>query len=151
MKRALFAVVVVLIAAAYLAGFWPQHQRLTEADNEVQALQQKLAAAEARLRVGDLLGQLLRLSDAVMAHNYGQATTLSSDYFDRVREEVPRAGRPEVTQALQRILQTRDQVTSALARTDPSVASTLRDQELTLRQSLGYPVDAPGGSDQPGK
>ena len=140
MKRALFIVVVVLIGVAFLAGFWPQHRRLVEAEERVQMLQQRLTEAEGRIHLGEVLGRLLRLSDAVAARNYGEAATLSSAYFNLVREEATRAERPEAKQALDQILQTRDQVTTGLARTDPSVSSTLEQQELALRKALGYPT-----------
>jgi hypothetical protein len=47
---------------------------------------------------------------------------------------------PDVRDALAEIQQTRDQVTTAIARTDPTVADVLRQQQITLRRALGYPV-----------
>lgn len=142
LKRVLFIVVVVLIAGAYAAGYWPEHARSTQAEAQVAALQAKLDAADARVRVGEVLGHLLRLSDAVDARNYGEATTLSSTYFDRVRTEASRPHADDVKRVLEGIQQNRDQVTTALARSEPSIP-VLREQELALRRALGYPVPAP--------
>ncbi len=114
MKRALFIVVVVLIAGAYTAGYWPEHRRLRDAEAQVRTLQARLNTAEARIRLGEILGRLLHVSDAVAARNYGAAAELSSAYFDRVREETSRAEQPDVKHALDGILQSRDQVTTAL-------------------------------------
>jgi hypothetical protein len=39
MKRILAIVVVVVVALAYLAGFWPQHRQLTDAQAQSRRLQ----------------------------------------------------------------------------------------------------------------
>jgi len=65
--------------------FWPQHRRLAESQGQVRSLQERLTSAESRVRLGEILGQLLQLSDAVRAKNFGQAATLSSAFFDPVK------------------------------------------------------------------
>lgn len=52
MKRATAIVVLVVVAVAYLAGFWPQRRRLTDAQVQLQGLQNRLAVAEGRIRLG---------------------------------------------------------------------------------------------------
>ena len=132
MKRIWLGVGATLIVLAYLGGFWPQHQQLTASQALVGTLQNQLAVAEGRIRLGQVLGQLLRLSDAVRAKNYGEAATLSSAYFDSVREEASRAS-AEGTAALTIILKSRDQVTTAIAGTDAGLEITLREHEQQLR------------------
>ncbi len=151
MKRALFIVVVVLIAGAYVGGYWPEHRRLGEAEAQVRTLQARLNTAADRIRLGEILGRLLRVSDTVAARNYGEAAALSSAYFDRVREETSRAEQPDVKHALENILESRDEITTALARTEPSVSLVLREQELELRKALGYPVEPTPTGEQPRK
>lgn len=140
MRRAIFILVVVLIGVAYAAGFWPQHRELTEVRTQLQETQTRLAAADGRSRLAEALGRLLTLSDAVAAKNYGEAATLSSSFFDAVRVEASRAEQPDVTATLQTILNVRDQVTTAIAGTDPSLSTVLKEQERSLRRALGYPV-----------
>ncbi len=142
MKRFWFGIGATLIVLAFVGGFWPQHQQLTASQALVGALQNQLAVAEERIRLGQVLGQLLRLSDAVRAKNYGEAATLSSAYFDAVREEASRAG-AEATAALNIILKSRDQVTTAIAGTDAHLEITLREHEQQLRRALGYPTGNP--------
>ena len=108
----------------------------------VGTLQNQLAVAEGRIRLGQVLGQLLRLSDAVRAKNYGEAATLSSAYFDAVREEASRAN-ADAAVALNIILKSRDQVTTAIAGTDAGLDVTLREHEQQLRRALGYPTSNP--------
>ena len=71
----------MVVALVYLAGFWPQHRQLTDAQTESRRLQERLTSAEGRVRLAEVLGQLLRLSDAVTTRNYGEAATLSSSFF----------------------------------------------------------------------
>jgi len=151
MKRATWTAVVglILLAAAYFAGFWPEHRRRTGLEERLAATERQLDAARAQVRLGEVFGQLLRLSDAVSQRNYGQAAMLSSMYFDRVREEAARAASPPVKTALEQIQRSRDQVTAALARSDPSIASTLHDQAIALRRALGYPVEAAQPNEPP--
>ena len=98
MKRALAVLVVLLVAGAFVAGYWPQRERLVQAQAEaVEAKRQlsearaELARAEAKARLGRLFGQFLALQDAVVSGNYGEAQALSSPFFDRVRDRQARA------------------------------------------------------------
>lgn len=145
MKRAITIAIAVLVvvALAYIAGYWSQHQRLTDAQAQLQETQNRLAVAEGRIRLGEVLGELLRLSDAVGSKNYGEAATLSSSFFDSVRVEASRADKPDVMATLPAILNRRDQVTTAIAGMDPSLSTVLKEQERALRLALGYPVTGP--------
>ena len=51
--------VAVLLGAAYVAGFWPQRERISASPRRTPPLQQRVDAAEARVRAGALLGELL--------------------------------------------------------------------------------------------
>ncbi len=140
MKRVTMAAILVAIAAAFAGGFWSQHQRAVTAETEAGRLRGQLAAANDRVKLGEVLGDLLRLSDAVSARNYGEAASLSSAFFDHAREESARTSSDDVKRALIDVLATRDQVTAAIVQTDPSLAEILRRHGLTLRRALGYAV-----------
>jgi hypothetical protein len=142
MKRIVVITIVVLLGVAYLAGYWPEHSQLKTARTTLDELQPQLANAEVQVRLGQVLGQQMRLADAITVRNFGEATDLSTAFFDRVQQEAARTTNADARQALDTILQTRDQVTTAIARTDLSVGETLRQQEIVLRRALGYPVPA---------
>ena len=139
--RVLVLVGIVLAGVAYLAGFWPERQRLTQTRARLQGIEQQLAESEARVRLGEVLGQLLAVSDAVTAQNYGSAAAQASAYFDRVAGEARAAAtNPAAQSMLESVQQTRDAVTAALARGEPAITETLRQQQIALRRALGYPV-----------
>jgi hypothetical protein len=138
--RVLLLVGVALIGGAYLAGFWPERQRLIAARAEIQALEQRIADAAARVRLAAVLGGLLAVADAVDAPNYGDAAARASAYFDRVAAEAQAATDPAVRAVLEAARQTRDTVTAALARAEPTAREALRQQQVAIRRALGYDV-----------
>ena len=144
-KRALIgaAVVLIVILGAYLLGYWPERAKRIALETQVAALRGQLNDAEARVRMGHLLGELVNVIEATSALNYGQAQGLASKFFDAARAETTRTPVPSFKTALEGILQNRDQVTASLTRGDPAVMETLRNAQLQLRAALGYPVPQP--------
>ncbi len=147
MKRVLAVVIVLLIAGAFVAGYWPQRERLVQARAEATELRRQLsevgsrvAEAEAKARLGRLFGQFLALQDAVVAGNYGEAQALSSPFFDRARDEAAKTADASARTALDAVLMRRDTVTAGLARSEGSVREVLVPIERELRRALGYPV-----------
>jgi hypothetical protein len=139
MRRAVLITGVVLIAAAYLAGVWPERRRVRELEAEVKVLDQRVMAAESRGRLGETLGRLLVLQDAVEARNFGAAADLASRYFDSLAEIARDEGTASKA-SVESLLQARDSVTAALARSEPAILDVLVKHERDLRLALGYPV-----------
>ncbi len=143
LKRVIAAVVVLLIGLAYIGGYWPEHRQRVALEADVAALREQLAESEARVRMGRLLGEVLNIREAVVTLNYGQAQELSSRFFDSVRAEASTTPVAAFTAAFEAVLQTRDQVTAALARGDQATGDSLRRSEVQLREALGYPITRP--------
>jgi len=141
--------VVVLLAVAYVAGFWPQRERVSALSAENAALQQRVDAAEAKVRGGVLLGELLTFKEVVQEMNYGQARALSSPFFEHVAAEAARTTDTGLKQALAAILAQRDAVTVALTQGDAAALGRLREAEARLRQALGYQAPSAGAAAAP--
>jgi type II secretory pathway pseudopilin PulG len=142
MKRYFATLVIVLAGLAYLVGYWPEHQRRQALEGQVTSLRAELAEAQARVRLGGLLGQLLAAEDAVSAQNYGQAQALSSKFFDAVRAEATRPAAGSFNDALEKVVRMRDPVTASLTRGDPQALTLLGDAETLVRNALGFPRPA---------
>lgn len=138
--RVIAVVAVVLLGAAFLVGYVPQQQRRARAEMEVEGLQNRLVAAEDRVRTSELLGRLLTIQEATARQDYGHAQDLSSAFFDAVRAEVSATHNAQLRDGLNEVLAKRDAVTAALAKADPTAIEVLHTIELRLRQALGYPV-----------
>jgi len=141
-KGAIAGGAILLLVIAYVAGYWPQHSQLTEAQSRITALETRLSDADDRIRLGEVLGKLLRLREALASQNFGQAASLSSSFFDSVRDEALRTKQANVKQLLDTLQKSRDTVTTSIARADVAAATVINGQEVTLRQALGYPVAA---------
>jgi len=148
MKRFLVLLVIGLVGAAYAAGYWPERQRRVALGEEVRSLEERLAEAEARIRLAGLLARLLTLMDVIGEKNYGQAQALSSAFFDEVRAEASRTA-PPFRDPLEGIIRRRDTVTASLTQADPAALGTLREIQAELRRALGYPPPPPSSSPVP--
>jgi len=141
-------IAVALIAAAYLAGYWPQHQRVLSLDEDLRLANSRLADAQAEIRIYQLENRLLGLIEKTEEKNYGEAQKLSTDFFDRVRAEVPQAGKAPVQSLLESTLQKRDAVTAGLTKGDLATLDLLRQILVSFRQTveddLASPVAAGG-------
>jgi hypothetical protein len=149
MKRLIAVLVVLLVAGAFVAGYWPQRegrlraeQEAAEARRQLAESRAELARAEARDRRGRLFGRLLALQDAVASGNFGEGQALSTPFFDGVRDEAARESDAAVRTSLDAILIRRDTVTAGLARGEASVGEVLVPIERELRRALGYPLAA---------
>ena len=149
MKRLIAVLVVLLVAGAFVAGYWPQREarlraekEAAEAGRQLTEARVELARAEARDRRGRLFGRLLALQDAVANGNFGEAQALSTPFFDGVRDEATRERDATVRPSLDAILMRRDTVTAGLARGEGSVGEVLIPIERDLRRALGYPLPA---------
>jgi hypothetical protein len=127
------------VEASFLAGNLPERQRRYASENTLAAAQTRLADVEARHRLSCLLGALLRLQEAVSAQNFGEAAGMSSRFFDDVRAEAnrPATGTPA---ALESVLKRRDEVGSALVRSDAAVSAVFHQIDPAhtgIRRAIG--------------
>lgn len=139
-KRIGAIVALVLIGAAFLVGFLPERRLRLAAEQQSRTAEERLAEAETRIRIGQLLGEVLALKEVTSRQNYGQAQALSSSFFDRVRETAADTRANTFRDVLTDLLAKRDTVTASLAKGDPTVIEILRTIEVRLRQALGYPL-----------
>jgi hypothetical protein len=128
----------VVVAVAYLAGYWPERRQRLAAETQAGQLQATAAAAEARVRTGELLGRVLTVKELAMRQDYGQALERSSALFDAIRNEAVTIPDTQLRDGLNGALGTRDSITARLAKGEPAAVELLHDIELELRRALGY-------------
>jgi hypothetical protein len=118
--------VALLVAAAYLAGFLPEHFKRSAAETKLEAAERLNREAEVR----DLVS--LTYVQAVQK-NYGLAAQTSGQFFGRLQPlAAGRAGSPDA-KAFDEILGSRDRVTAGLAKGDPAVLDDLQTLYLKTR------------------
>jgi type II secretory pathway pseudopilin PulG len=129
-------VLLVVIGIAYVAGYWPQRQLQKECEQQLQQVRQQLDRAQSLVRVARLENQLLNVIEQTGAQNYGTAQELSRKFFDDVREQLNRSKDPAAQALLQQVLETRDLVTTGLARADATVQDSLKQSLARFRTFL---------------
>lgn len=146
MKRAGIIIGIILIGAAYVLGFWPQYQKRKSSQRQLELANVQVANLQSRIQLYQLQHDLLGVIRQTEQKNYGQASALSTKFFDAIRIDLPRQTQPKVKTALQSILQQRDAVTSALAKADPSALGLLQPLENKMFQVLSEPA-GPGSAE----
>ena len=125
MNRYLLIAILVLLAAAYVGGYWPEHQKLRAAQQSATQAQQQLATLQAVARMSHLENEALDLLGQTENQNYGNARNLSNSFFDELRKEADRDPKAAYKADLESILSQRDTITAGLARADASTTTAL--------------------------
>ena len=136
MKRLGWILFLLLLAAAYIAGYWPQHRKFRESEDKLNSASARLADAESRIRLCTLQNRLIALVRKTAEKNYGEAQALSTRFFDEVLAEARQTADQKSKSSLESILQQRDAVTAALAKGDSSSRDLLLPLEKTLHELL---------------
>jgi hypothetical protein len=69
---------LILLVGVFVAGYWPQSRARANAEEQVRTLDGEWTAAQTRLRVAELLGQVLTVKEVTARRNYGQGVILQS-------------------------------------------------------------------------
>jgi len=151
MRRLLVVLTLAAIAAAYIAGYWPEREARVASERALQAMRGDLERAEARNRLYGLQSRLIDLLGTVEARNFGDAQGKATAFFDAVRAEAGRPDQAQVTKALEGTLAGRDSLTIAITQNDPATLEMLRGTMTRLRAALGEapPHEAAGPSPSP--
>lgn len=121
MKKALFF--VLLLAVAYVAGYWPQ-----------RGLKDRLQTAQSAVKFCRLENELMSMLDQTQSQNYGTAQQIAGQFFDDLHNQMSDPALADYRQSLQTIAGHRDTVISALAKADGSIAGSLRQDLDQVRQ-----------------
>jgi type II secretory pathway pseudopilin PulG len=137
MNKIVAVVILILLAAAYVGGYWPQHRQLRAAQQSAAQAQEELSGAQTVARVCHLENDLLALIGQTENQNYGNARNLSNAFFDEMRREADRDQNTPYKGDLENILGQRDTVTAGLARADASTPTALRQLLAQMQQLMG--------------
>lgn len=134
MRRVLIEIVLIIVAFA--GGYWLEHNQWSAANAKAEAASAQLASAEGRLDLYHLQDQVLTLVQDTANKNYGDASSVSTTFFDNLATEIGRTSDPAVKSALQTMLNQRDAITAALAKGDPQARDLFAQLLISFRQTL---------------
>jgi hypothetical protein len=125
----------ILLVAVFLAGFIPEHIRISSLTQQLRTRDERIdqLQEDAQLsRIRDLAGMLFL---EISRKNYGVATQRATNLFDLIRAVIGNQPGAAIKSGLEKLLNQRDDIIAKLAKPDPSVqtdAANLLDQLFQL-------------------
>lgn len=136
--RKRIAIFGTVLLATFLLGFIPMWLTARVNANERDTAQQNL-------RLSQMQNRLATSTIFARRGEYEQARTAASDFFTELRAEIDRennAFNKAQREAMQPILEQRDETITLLARSDPASADRLADLYLTYLQTINFRITA---------
>jgi hypothetical protein len=123
MKTFAFVAGALLIGA--LAGYAPMYLELREVRAQAEATEQQLAMARRDLAMSTLHSQMGVLLTQIRNSDFAAARETSTKLYDGVSQAIESSENADDERRLRTIMETRDQVTAALALNDPAIEETI--------------------------
>lgn len=127
-------VLVVLLIAAFAAGYVPQYLKASQLSNDAQGLRDQLGACRSEKQLSDLKVEMGVMYVDAARNNFGIAGDESTKFFTELREVVSQTVDAGRKSKLDEILAARDRITAGLAKADPGITSEIRDLFLAFQK-----------------
>ncbi len=125
-KSAKLVTALILLVAAYLAGFLPTYLENRSLTNQVLTLKGQLDNSRESLGVTSLQNDLAQILIDAEQHNFGVARDRSTRFFDQLRQTIPNLHDEKLRQQLSAVLEHRDEITADLTAVNPESSTKLR-------------------------
>jgi hypothetical protein len=135
----------VIAVLAFVAGYWPQHDRYLNAVEDLRSSDKQMREARASLRIYYLENMMLQVLDLTAHKEYREARDLTTQFFVEVRADMARPDMTKYSAELKGILDKRDAIENALEKED----SASRDLLRGVMQQLARMVTPPPMADDP--
>lgn len=136
----IFKYVLVALLVGASAGFIPMYLQLSDAQTTAaeteERLTMELEASRASLTLSSIHSQLGVLFLQVRESDFETARATSTALFNSIDEALETIENADDQRRLRTVMETRDQVTAALALNDPTIADTLERLLALLSASL---------------
>ena len=125
-KSAKLITALILLVAAYLAGFLPPYLENRRLTSQIRDLQNRFSDSEAKQEVTSLRNDLAMILLDIEENNFGVAKDRSTRFFDKLRQAIPNLRDHQLRQQLSSILGRRDEITADLTSLNPEISSKIR-------------------------
>jgi hypothetical protein len=134
----------VIAVLAFVAGYWPQHQKYLNAVEDWRSADKQMMEARASLRVYYLENIMLQVLDRTAHKEYEEARSLTTKFFVEVRADMARPDMSKFHSELQQIMDKSDIIESALEKEDPGSPDVLRGVMQQLARIVAPPPETSG-------
>jgi len=135
--------VSVIAVLAFVAGYWPQNQKYSNAVEDLRSSDKEMREARANLRIYYLENIMLQVLDRSAHKEYKEAQNLTTQFFVELRADMARPDMAKYSAELKGILDKRDAIEDALEKED----SASRDLLRGVMQQLARMATPPPMSD----
>lgn len=115
-----------LVAGVFLLGFVPQFLEKRRLQVQLDDTQLRLSTAERQIEIDEIRSLAGRMLLEASRQNYGTAREFSTSYFNKVRELAEKSGDSPLKTSLLQLLNSRDSITTGLAKGNTSVIPELQ-------------------------
>ena len=137
--------VSVIAVLAFVAGYWPQNQKYSNAVEDLRSSDKEMREARANLRIYYLENIMLQVLDRSAHKEYKEAQNLTTQFFVELRADMARPDMAKYSAELKGILDKRDAIEDALEKEDSASRDVLRG----VMQQLAQIVTPPPTTDEP--
>jgi hypothetical protein len=135
----------VIAVLAFVAGYWPQHQKYLNAVEDLHSSDKQMREAMASLRIYYLENIMLQVLDRTAHKEYKEARSLATQFFIEVRADMARPDMTKYSAELKDILHKSDIIENVLEKEDTASRDVLRG----VMQQLARIVTPPPTTDEP--
>jgi hypothetical protein len=129
----------IVAVLAFVAGYWPQHQKYLGALEELHASDQKMLAVQASQRIFYMENLMLQVLDLTAHQELKEAHKLASQFFLEVRANMARPDMAQYSNQLKAIAEKSDAIEAAIDKQDTASRDLLRDVMQELAQIAAPP------------
>lgn len=133
MKNILIAGIAMLIVG-FLAGFAPEHSKISRANQEAQVLKDQLDACKRAEAIGSFRNRAALLYVDASRNNFSIAGEKASKDFTAIRVFANQTSDANLKQSLEDVLSSRDAIIAGLAKADPAVTATIQEMFMKLQK-----------------
>ena len=123
---------VVLLAAGFLLGWYPQYRQANDVRTELAQTQASETALQAKVSESAMREAGVVVYLELSRQNYAEAAKAATGFFDQVRQLAGQTTDAALRSKLNDLLSKRDQITTELARATPAATTEMQSILLDL-------------------
>lgn len=135
----------IVAVLAFTAGYWPQHQKYLNANEDLRSSDRQMREAMSSLRIYYLENIMLQVLDRTAHNEQQEAQDLVKQFFIEVRADMARPDMTKYSAELKNILDKSDLIEESVGKEDPASRDVLRG----VMQQLARIVTPPPATDEP--
>ena len=129
---------LVLLTAAFLAGFIPEYLRVRQSEQDISTLTDQVKRCQSGETLSEIASAAALMYLEATEKNYGNAGSYASRFFDQAQHLASTTQDQALQSQLRQILAARDQITADLAKGNEAVVLEIQPILAKVEQSTSH-------------